>query len=184
MNEAVTKLLSTLTLLGTVDVAILLILLASFKIPSLKKFAAIKKLVAFISKKAVLFSFIVAAVAMTGSLFFSDVAGFAPCILCWYQRILMYPNVLLLGMAIVKKTDEITDYVLALTGIGAILAYYHYSQQLSHNPLLPCSTVGYSVSCSEKFFTHYGFITIPYMAGTAFAMIFLMLLIRKLHKKQ
>jgi len=181
--DAITKLLSILTLIGTIEIVVLAILALSFKFRSLRKVAIVKNLVSFVSKYALLYSFIVALVATTGSLFFSDIAGFAPCILCWYQRILMYPNVLLLGIALRKKSTEIIDYVLSLTGLGAVLGFYHYSQQFSHNPLLPCSTVGYSVSCAEKFFTHFGYITIPLMSSTAFSMIFLMLLIRKLNKK-
>lgn len=181
MIESVTKALSILTVFGHVSIASFLLVLISCKYKMLSSVEPITSLRRIIEKDAISLAFIVALTAMLGSLFFSDVAGFDPCVLCWYQRIFMYPNVVLLGLAVRKKSDEIIDYVLWLTGPGALLAFYHYTQQMSTNLLLPCKIVGYSSSCSERFFTHFGYITIPLMSATAFAMIFLLLLIRKLH---
>ena len=59
-------------------------------------------------------SWFIALAAMLGSLYYSEIRGLAPCVLCWYQRILMYPQVLLLGLAIVKNDRGIADYILLL----------------------------------------------------------------------
>src|SRR3989344_3418868 len=124
-----------------------------------------------ISEKALWFSFLVALIATSGSLFYSEVAGFEPCKLCWFQRIFMYPQVLLLGMAIWKKDRHIADYGILLAVLGALVAGYHYLLQLGIAPNLPCSAVGYSVSCSQVFVMNFGYITIPLMSFTAFLLI-------------
>lgn len=171
-TPTVTQILATLTLAS--DTALLLALLAFIFIASgnLAKLVKIPTF-ALIATNARILSFVVALVAMMGSLFYSDVAGFEPCKLCWYQRIVMYPMVLLLGIAIAKNDRKnIVDYCLGLSGIGAVIAAYHYYLQRGGNEFIPCSTVGYSVSCSQFFTMSYGYITIPFMALTAFLLIF------------
>jgi disulfide bond formation protein DsbB len=123
--------------------------------------------------------FIVALTATSGSLFYSEVAGFTPCIFCWYQRIMMYPQVIIFGLALWKKDFHIVDYPLALSVVGALLAGYHYWMQFAANPLSPCSAIGFSVSCSQRFVTTLGYITIPMMALSAFLLIGLTMLARK-----
>ena len=133
-------------------------------------------------KYGILFAWIVATIAMFGSLYLSDIAGLAPCILCWYQRILMYPQVFILGVASLRKKTDVIPYALALSIPGIFLSSFHYWEQITQNPLIPCKTVGYSVSCTEKFFMHFGYITIPMMALTAFVLITLFLLYAKRQK--
>jgi disulfide bond formation protein DsbB len=127
--------------------------------------------------KAVLFSFITALIAITGSLIFSEVLKFEPCTLCWYQRIFMYPQVVLLGLALWKKDKNIANYSIALSVIGAIIAAYHYFLQISVISKSFCSIVGYSVSCTDTFAPIFGYITIPMMSFTAFVMIILFFVI-------
>ncbi len=117
------------------------------------------------------FGCMVALIAMIGSLGYSDGMGFNPCRLCWYQRILMYPLVVILGIAAWKKDFSIKKYVLPLATIGLVIALYHYLMQIGVAPSLPCSAIGISKSCSERFVTIFGYITIPLMAATAFAYI-------------
>jgi disulfide bond formation protein DsbB len=130
-----------------------------------------EKIGAFAVKYAVPVTFFVALTATFGSLFYSDVLGYTPCKLCWFQRICMYPQVVLLAIAWWKKDSGVGKYSLSLSVIGIVLAVYHYYLQLGGDPLVPCSTVGYSVSCSQRFILEYGYITIPMMALTAFALI-------------
>jgi disulfide bond formation protein DsbB len=111
--------------------------------------------------------FIVSLVAMAGSLSYSDILGYTPCVMCWYQRIAMYPLVLLSGIGLLMKDRKILIYILSLSIIGAGLALYHYLLQLGLFPA-PCTTTGYSVSCAEKFVLRLGYITIPMMALSAF----------------
>ena len=60
------------------------------------------KIGVFLAKKGFILAFIVALVSMCGSLYYSDVLGYEPCKMCWYQRICMYPEVLLLGLALYR----------------------------------------------------------------------------------
>lgn len=120
-------------------------------------------------------AFSVALTATLGSLFYSEVAGFEPCKLCWYQRVLMYPQVILLGIAIIRNDPAVNKYIYALCGIGTVIAGYHYFLQRTKIEILPCSAVGYSASCSNVFTMQFGYITIPLMALTAFIAIALFL---------
>ncbi len=140
-------------------------------------------LVRFIGSHALVFSFIVATTATLGSLFYSEIAGFTPCKLCWYQRILMYPEAILLGIALFKKEAVVRDYILTLAIPGALIAGYHYLLQIGYAPALPCSAVGFSESCSQRFVMTFGYITIPMMAFTAFLMIILFLIIHRIRSR-
>lgn len=120
-------------------------------------------------------AFIIALIAMFGSLFYSEIAGYEPCTLCWYQRILMYPQVILLGSALLFKWKDILKACGVLSGLGACVAGYHYLLQLGVVKGT-CGVVGYSVSCSQRFVMNFGYITIPLMAFSAFLLILLLVL--------
>ncbi len=128
------------------------------------------KILEIISSRANLFAFVVALTATLGSLFYSEIAHYDPCKLCWLQRIFMYPQAILFGIALWKRSN-IRAYSIALSGVGAVIAGYHYLLQRGIAPSLACSSVGYSVSCAKIFVMNFGYITIPLMAFTAFALI-------------
>lgn len=112
-----------------------------------------------------------ALIALLGSLFYSEVMGFVPCELCWIQRIFMYPLVLIYGVAIVKRDLSIAIPGLIMSGVGMLISTYHYL--LQKIPAL--QEVGGSckgVSCNLQYVNYFGFITIPFLAGTAFIIIF------------
>lgn len=115
-------------------------------------------------------AWLVALVATGGSLYFSEVLMYLPCMLCWWQRILMYPQVLLLGIAAYVNDDRIVRYVLPLSVLGMATSGYHYLMQKfpAHMPLIQCSG---GVSCVVDYIDWFGFITIPFLAFTAFTMI-------------
>jgi len=136
-----------------------------------------------ISKRAFILAFLVALVATLGSLTYSEILRYDPCKLCWLQRIFMYPQVILLGMALWKKDYKIADYSLALSIIGGLIALYHYLLQLGIAPSIPCSAVGYSTACSKQFVLEYGYITIPMMALSAFIIIALLLFLHKIYNR-
>ena len=176
--QTVTTILAVLTMAGDVMVAGMLIAFGVFKL--LKKKKGIPgKILDFIGKNSLQFSLVVATIATTGSLFFSEIAKYEPCKLCWIQRIFMYPLVLLLGIASWRNDRGIADYVLPFSVIGAGFAGYHYALQVNPNLPAPCSAVGFSVSCAERFVTSFGYITIPMMSLTAFLMILVFLLAGK-----
>jgi disulfide bond formation protein DsbB len=134
------------------------------------------KFAAFFRDRAVLVAFLSALLATIGSLIYSDVIGYEPCKLCWFQRIAMYPQALVLGMALFRKDMSVRIYALVLSIIGAAIALYHYVGQLGFNPFgLECLAIGYSSSCSKNFVLQLGYITIPMMAFSAFLFMSLIL---------
>ena len=174
MTTLVNQILSILTVAG--QAIVLLILILYF-------FDVKNPILAFFSKNSIKFSFIVALVAMLGSLFFSEVAGYEPCKLCWFQRIFMYPQVFLLGLALWKKEIVVAARnSILLSSIGAVIAAYHYLLQIGIAPELPCAATGYSVACSQRFIMSFGYITIPMMAFTAFLLILAFLLSNRIAK--
>ncbi|MFA5172980.1 MAG: disulfide bond formation protein B [Candidatus Paceibacterota bacterium] len=136
-------------------------------------------------KNALRFSFLVSLIATLGSLFYSEVAGYEPCVLCWYQRILIYPEVIIFLLALIKKEGKrIADYAITLSAFGAVIAAFNYYLQVKGAGSFACSTVGYSADCSETFFMTFGYITIPLMALTAFLLIIISMFALKLKEKQ
>ncbi|RCW69671.1 disulfide oxidoreductase [Saliterribacillus persicus] len=112
-------------------------------------------------------------VATLGSLFYSEVMGFVPCELCWFQRILMYPLIIIYGYAVVKKDIKLALPGAILSGIGIVVSVYHYLIQ----KLPSLSSVGEScglVPCNVTYVNYFGFITIPFLALTAFTVIFVL----------
>ncbi len=142
-------------------------------------------LLKWITKNALVLMLVVALVASIGSLFLSEIAGWTPCKFCWIQRIFMYPQVILLAIALWKRDRSVARYILALSVIGLAYASYHYYIQLYDiiasptNPATPCDASG--ESCVKTPFMHFGYITIPMMAWTAFLLNILgsTLLLRK-----
>jgi disulfide bond formation protein DsbB len=129
----------------------------------------------FLSKNAYILAFLVTLCGMALSLVYSDVIGYAACTLCWYQRILLYPEVFLLGLALWKGDRTITDYIIALSGLGIVLSAYQKYLEFGGISILPCSIV--DVSCSKIYVLEFGYITIPVMALTSFIFIFVLMLI-------
>ena len=107
--------------------------------------------------------------ALLGSLYFSEIAGFVPCTLCWYQRILMYPLSLIILVGILKQDISLADYVLPFSIIGMGLSTYHYLIQLGVFEHPAVCSVG--IPCNLRYINYLGFVTIPLMALTAFTMI-------------
>lgn len=169
-----------LTLLVVLAQAIIVFILAAKFLPKKQK----KIVLDFFSDKAILFAFIVSLMATLGSLFYSEIAKYDPCKLCWFQRIFMYPLPVLFGIALWKKDKGIIKYALALSIIGGLIALYHYLLQTGIVPDGACGVVGYSVSCSQRFVMEWGYITIPMMSLTAFVYIIVLLLTTFSSKKK
>lgn len=130
-----------------------------------------QKLIKNISVEALHYGILLqATLAMAGSLFFSEVMKLPPCVLCWYQRIAMYPIVILVAIGIIRNDRKTYISVLALAIPGLLISIYHnllYWKILPES-VAPC-TLG--ISCTTKFFEWFGFITIPFMALVAFTII-------------
>lgn len=118
-------------------------------------------------------AFVVALAATLGSLYLSEVRHLGPCVLCWYQRMFMYPLVFLTGLALWRSDKNVWPYVLALSIPGAAIAVYHYVLQMGIIPdwLAPCSL---GVSCTTIYVEYFGFVTIPFMSFTTFFVIIIL----------
>lgn len=111
-----------------------------------------------------------AAAATAGSLYFSEIAGFLPCLLCWYQRIALYPLVIVLGVGILRKERKLYQYVLPFTIIGGLIALYHvllYYGVFAESE----QTCRAGVSCTTEYIKYFGFVTIPLLSFLAFSLI-------------
>ena len=131
---------------------------------------------------ALLFAcWLIASAATLGSLFFSDVMGYAPCVLCWYQRICMYPLVLVFGAGLFSFDAGVVKYSLPLAVAGWLVALYH---TLLYGGIIPKSIQPCSegVPCTEKYIELFGFLSIPLMSFLSFTVIlaFLVILRRRL----
>jgi disulfide bond formation protein DsbB len=111
---------------------------------------------------------LVAATCMAGSLYYSEHAHFTPCKLCWYQRICMYPLVLVLLIAAARRDRAVRVYAVPLAVVGAAIALYHFQLQLFPDQSTFCAV---EAPCTTKEVEELGFITIPFMAFCGFAAI-------------
>lgn len=115
-------------------------------------------------------AWLIAAVATAGSLFFSSVLEFAPCVLCWYQRIFLFPLVVVLARGLFPLDRGVVRYALPLALLGGLVAAYHnlVYENLVPESLEPCAK---GVSCKEQYLELFGFLSIPMLALLAFAAI-------------
>ena len=113
---------------------------------------------------------LVAAVATAGSLWFSLGLGLVPCLLCWYQRILMYPLVVVLGVASVEDRPGVWRTALPLSALGTAIAAYHSYLQVAPSPGTTCTVDGHS--CVTIQYTLLGgLLTIPRLSLVAFSLL-------------
>jgi disulfide bond formation protein DsbB len=136
----------------------------------------------FLKNNSVYLAWAVAFVAMIGSLYFQYVMQLPPCVLCWYQRIFMYPLVLVLLVGILRKDAKVHLYALPLSIIGMGIAIYHNLLYYNIIPesLAPCMQ---GVSCTTRQIEILGFITIPLLSLTAFIVITVLMVINSRNSK-
>jgi disulfide bond formation protein DsbB len=123
-----------------------------------------------VAPQAVVFAWIVATVTTLGSLYYSEHAGFVPCELCWYQRIVMYPLVIVLGVAALRRDRMVWITTLVFVVIGAPLSLYHWLVERvpAFEESSSCSA---TTPCSAPWFEKLGFVTLAWMAMSAFLLI-------------
>lgn len=111
--------------------------------------------------------------ATLGSLFYSEIMGYIPCELCWIQRVLMYPQVIIIGVALIKQNKSIAIPAVWLSGIGIFVSIYHYGIQkipFLQNAGGMCG----EIPCNLQYVNYFNFITIPFLAGFAFLIILIL----------
>jgi disulfide bond formation protein DsbB len=123
--------------------------------------------------KIIYLSWLISIVATIGSLYFSNIMMLPPCSLCWWQRICMYPLVILFSVAFIRKDQNSIFYTTPLIIAGLIISIYHnlLYYGLIEQSIIPCTS---GVSCTSITIKWLGFITIPLLAGTAFTLLFIL----------
>jgi disulfide bond formation protein DsbB len=130
-----------------------------------------------VADASVWLAFLIATGSMLGSLYFSEVAGFVPCRLCWFQRIAMYPLVPVLFVGAIRRDPAVRWYAGPIAAVGAAIAGYH--TLIEWRPQLDtgsCELTG--PSCTYVWFREFGFISLATMALTAFLTILILLFVR------
>jgi disulfide bond formation protein DsbB len=123
-----------------------------------------------VGPQAVLVAWIVAVVTTAGSLYYSEHLGFLPCELCWYQRILMYPLVIVLGVALARRDRGVWITGLVFVAIGAPLSLYHWLVERVPS-FAESSSCSLTAPCSSPYFERYGFITLAWMCLSSFLLV-------------
>lgn len=135
----------------------------------------------FIKKHSFHFAFLMALAAVLGSLTYSEIFQFPPCTFCWWQRIFMYPQVIILAIGIYLKDIKIWLTSIILSVIGASFSLYHILLQAGiRSSGAPCEALG-GVSCTKIDVMVFGWITIPIMCLTLFIGVLTMAYVA--HKK-
>lgn len=139
----------------------------------------------FFFKKYILhIGFLIALGAIVSSLFYSEVAGFPPCELCWVQRIFLYPQLVLFGFGLYKKNKIILNYGLVLAILGSFSSIYHIFVESGLTSGAFCSDPSNGgVSCSVRYIYEFGYMTMPIMALTLSLFIIALILNFKFYSK-
>ena len=164
--DQVNGIISFFVLIGQLVIAVLIFYFVFLKKKELKLFK-------FVSRSTIPLAFFVALAATSGSLYYSVIANFTPCELCWFQRIFIYPQVILLGLAWLKKDKHIFDYSLVLIGIGILISLYHNYIYYTVQPSNVCSIVA---PCTQQYILGFNYISLPLSALTALILMGLLLL--------
>lgn len=121
--------------------------------------------------------FAIALTSTAGSLALSELADYPPCELCWYQRVIIFPMIILFGLAVFGKNRDARIQGIVFSCVGLIVAAYHTVLQLGVKAIVPCSDRALAVPCGEVLFRGYGYVTLPVMSLTAFALILFVLIV-------
>lgn len=121
-------------------------------------------------------AWLVASASTLGALFFGEVMQLPTCVLCWYQRICMFPLALILPVGLFPLDRNIVRYALPLAAIGWLFAVFHVLLIAGVIPegIKPCTQ---GVPCSEKVIEWFGFVTIPLLSVVAFSTIIALLIL-------
>ncbi|MFB6246850.1 MAG: disulfide bond formation protein B [Candidatus Pacearchaeota archaeon] len=160
------QLISELLTFGTLIAAIALVLFLAFVAKNKSGKGVLGQIKNYVKKNSIQLALVVSLVATLGSLFYSNIMGYDPCQLCWFQRIFMYPLPIILAVAWEYRDKGVKKFVIPLAIIGPAISVFHYVQQIIEKSV-GCD-VGSAVDCSVKYTFDYAFITIPMMALVAF----------------
>jgi disulfide bond formation protein DsbB len=175
-TDAVSLFLALLAVLAEAAVAVAILLAVGGRLS--QRLASMRTALAdAVAPQALGLALAVAAVATAGSLYFSEVAHFTPCKLCWYQRICMYPLVPFLAWAAWRRDLRVRPVAVVLAGVGALIASYHVL--IERYPTLESGACDPTNPCSLVWVRRFGYLTIPTMALSAFALILTLLAVAR-----
>jgi len=144
-----------------------------------KKLPDLEDVAKLLSGWGLLLGFLVTLGATAMTLYYSEILGIQPCGWCWVQRVFLWPQVILFGIALWKRDRSVALYSIALSALGAIVALYQHYLQMGGNSLLPCPATG-AGDCAQRFLFEFGYITFPLASFSLFAfLIVLMLFVRR-----
>ncbi len=126
----------------------------------------------WVGERAIKLGAVVSLLTVAGSLFYSNIVGFEPCVLCWWQRVFLFPMPILFAVALWKKKMDVFNYVVPLAIGALIVASYHSLFEVFGVSILPCTAVG--GACSKVYIKEFGYITIPVMSLTSTLFILLL----------
>lgn len=134
-----------------------------------RRVAACRRAIEAIVPYAMRLMLVIAVASVLGSMYYSHIAGFEPCSLCWWQRVFLFPQVVLIGMALVRRERNIVPYLFALSLIGIAIAGYNQYLQFGGDPLIPCAPGEAADACSKRYIFELGYMTIPMMSLASFS---------------
>ncbi len=142
------------------------------------------KFLGFIDKHYLNIGFILSLFAALFSLVYSEIVGFLPCFLCWYQRIFLFPLIFIFAVAIWYKDRKVVKYTLPLICVGFLVSVYqNFFYYFGNSSNLPCDASG--VSCYQQLVSEFGgYISIPMLALTIFLALLSVVLVAHFYKKE
>jgi disulfide bond formation protein DsbB len=167
--DVATNFFLVLTFVADAVVA-LAVVLAIAALVSPRARASVTSLALSLAPQAVPLAWVVATVTTLGSLYYSEHAGFVPCELCWYQRIVMYPLVVVLGVAALRRDRKVWMTAGVFVLIGAPLSLYHWLVERVP-AFAESSSCSAAVPCTAPWFEKLGFVTLAWMAMSSFLLI-------------
>ncbi len=183
MNEITIHYLNVFLGIGAIalqvfSVATILLLLFRFKEKSKNAYLD------FLDKHFFILTFVISLFSSIFPLVYSEIINFAPCVLCWWQRVFMFPTLFMFGIALWDKDRRVIRYVLPLLSIGFLIsAYQNFFYYFGESSSLPCDASG--VSCYQRLVSEFnGYISIPMLALTAFFALLTLLAVAHFYKKE
>jgi len=138
----------------------------------------------FIDKHFLILSFLISLFSSIFPLVYSEIIGFPPCVLCWWQRVFMFPLAFMFGIALWDKDRRVIRYALPLVCVGLLVSiyqnfFYYFGQNLN----LPCDVSG--ISCYQRLVSEFGgYISIPMLALTGFFALLVLLLVAHFYNRE
>ena len=136
----------------------------------------------FVGRWGLWLGFVLSAVGVILTLFYSEILGFAPCSWCWVQRIFLYPQAVIFALALWKKDTRIADYSIALSIFGLVVALYQHYLQMGGHSVIPCPANPGASDCAQRFLFEFGYVTFPLMAFSVFAFLIVLMLFVRNHR--